>query len=85
MEQEMWLTRNMDKSLYLSVGDKPIKQISMWSISVQADFVVLDSCLFPEVKWSDEEPTKVKLVIEKQYGKDKGNTTKCTTANTEID
>ena len=21
--------------------------------------------LFPEVKWSDEEPTKVKLVIEK--------------------
>lgn len=65
MEQEMWLTRNMDKSLYLSVGDKPIKQISMWSISVQADFVVLDSCLFPEVKWSDSEPTKVKLVIEK--------------------
>ena len=61
----MWLTRNMDKSLYLSVGDKPIKQISMWSISVHADFVVLDSCSFPEVQWSDDEPTKVKLVIDK--------------------
>lgn len=55
----------MDKSLYLSVGDKPIKQISMWSISVHADFVVLDSYLFPEVQWPDKEPTKVKLVIDK--------------------
>ena len=65
MEQEMWLTRNMDKSLYLSVGDKPIKQFSKWSISVHADFVELNRCLFPEVQWSDDEPTKVKLVIDK--------------------
>ena len=27
--------------------------------------IQIDSILFPEVKWSDGEPTKVKLVIEK--------------------
>ena len=63
--KEMWLTRNMNKSLYLSVGDKPIKRFSMWSISEHADFIILDRCLFPEVKWSDNEPTKVKLIIDK--------------------
>ena len=39
--------------------------------------------------FSESEPfvvnREVKLVIEKQYGKGKVNTTKCTNANTEID
>ena len=65
MEREMWLTRNMGKRLYLSVGDKPIKQSFLWSISAHADFMELDRCLYPEVQWSDDEPTKVKLILEK--------------------
>ena len=28
-------------------------------------WIILDEDLFPEVQWSDEEPTKVKLIINK--------------------
>ena len=49
------------------------------------DYIKLGSKLFPEIQWSDDEPTKVKITIEKQYGKDKDNTTKCANANMEID
>lgn len=29
------------------------------------EILMIGSSIFPEVKWSDEEPTKVKLVIDK--------------------
>ena len=37
----------------------------MWTVSRHIDFIELDSELFPEVQWSDDEPTKIKLIIEK--------------------
>lgn len=62
---EMWLTRDEDNTLGLSIRDKPIKQKTMWTISNNTLFIKLDSSRYPEVQWSDKEPTKVKLVIDK--------------------
>lgn len=67
-EIEMWLARDEDNSLYLYIRNKPSKGFSEWSLKIGAriyDVVNLNDSLFPEVKWSDDEPTKVKLVIEK--------------------
>ena len=64
-KRQMWLTRDKDDSLFLSVGDKPVKRKIDWSIPVYSYCFEIDYTLFPEVNWSDKEPTKVKLVIDK--------------------
>ena len=64
-EIEMWLARDFDDTLQLIIGVKPVKLQFMWGYRMDGDSIELDSSLFPEVKWSDEEPTKVKLVIDK--------------------
>ena len=64
MEQEMWLARDKNDDLYLFIDGKPEKVENLW-LNVDADFIQIDSRLFPEVKWSDEDPTKVKLVFDK--------------------
>ena len=69
MEQEMWLARDKDENLFLYIGSIPIKNRldNVWvAKEVRITYaMLLDKDLFPEVKWSDNEPTKVKLVIEK--------------------
>ena len=63
---EMWLARDADGSLYLYYGyEEPYKDKTHWD-SLTSDYLELDNDMFPEVKWSDDEPTKVKLVIEKK-------------------
>ena len=62
--EEMWLARDSDNFLYLYVGTKPEKNDFIWN-SLSAGVIRLDSNSFPEVQWEDEEPTKVKLVIDK--------------------
>ena len=62
--EELWLARDSDNFLYLYVGIKPDKHEFIWK-SLSADVIKLDNSLFPEVQWTDEEPTKVKLVIDK--------------------
>ena len=72
-EIEAWLARDEDNALWLIIGGKPVKLPTpliyppngMWGYPSNANSMELNSCLFPEVKWSDDEPTKVKLVIEK--------------------
>ena len=64
MEQEMWLARDEDGLLYLFYGRKPVKTEHSW-YNWSRDYYRIKESLFPEVKWSDEEPTKVKLVIDK--------------------
>ena len=70
MEQEIWLTmelylaRDKSGSLYLYKG-KPVKYSTFWMLLLSKSMIQLNNSLFPEVKWSDEEPTKVKLVIDK--------------------
>lgn len=61
--KEMWLARDKDGSLYLFIGGKPNKYSCTWQNSMAKEIVMIDNSLFPEVQWSDEEPIKVKLVI----------------------
>ena len=67
--EEMWLARDKDGSLFLYIGGIPIKNRSdnVWIAKELriTDAMLLDKDLFPEVQWSDNEPTKVKLVINK--------------------
>ena len=59
---EAWVARDKDGKLYL-YRDRPIKDKFIW---YSPGFnLLLASASFPEVQWTDEEPTKVKLVIEK--------------------
>ena len=62
---ERWLARDKDGTLCLHIGQEPPKKCkTIWDDDYD-NFIELDGSLFPEVKWSDEEPTKVKLVIDK--------------------
>ena len=61
-EMEAWVARDKDGKIYL-YRYKPIKDKFVW-YSPGFSFV-LASASFPEIKWSDDEPTKVKITIEK--------------------
>lgn len=65
-EIELWAARDTDGSLYLYTN-KPIKKKSAWVVQEynMGCFLRLDDESFAEIKWSDDEPTKVKLVIDK--------------------
>ena len=63
-EIEIWLARDEDESLYLYYGQKPVKGSYSW-YNGTTGYCEIKKSSFPEVQWSDEEPTKVKLVIEK--------------------
>ena len=53
MEQEMYVARDKTNDLYLYIGYAPEKDNKeIWTVN---------SNLFPEVKWTDEKPTKVRL------------------------
>ena len=62
---EVWLARDEDESLYLYYGQKPVKGLYSWLFNGTIDFCNIKKSLFPEVQWSDDEPTKVKLEIVK--------------------
>lgn len=61
-EIELWAARDMDGKLFL-YRLKPLKGLTEWYSPGFS--LVLASASFPEVKWSDEEPTRVKITIEK--------------------
>lgn len=61
----MYIVRDKDGTLYVFFN-KPVKS-DIWKIwqsriDYPRDYFKLDSSLFPEVKWEDEEPTEVELV-----------------------
>ena len=60
---EAWVARDDNGSLYM-YPDKPKKMSDSW-YSQKVGFMKLDDSLFPGVQWSDEEPTKVKIIIDK--------------------
>ena len=62
IEIEAWAARDEGGMLYL-YRDKPIKDKFVWYSPGFS--LVLASASFPEIKWSDDEPTKVKITIEK--------------------
>lgn len=61
----MWIARDKDNELRI-FENKPTKGAEYW-LSSWANNVygTLPDEYFPEVKWEDDEPTKVKLVIDK--------------------
>ena len=62
---ERWVARDEDGTLCVYFSENPPKkEETVWGADYDT-FVEIDGSLFPEVKWSDAEPTKVKLVIEK--------------------
>lgn len=64
-EVEMWLARDADGLLELYIGGKPNKHTYTWQTPMAEEIIMIDNSLFPEVKWTDEEPTKVKIIIDK--------------------
>ena len=62
IEIELWAARDMDGKLFL-YRDKPIKDKFVWYSPGFS--LVLASASFPEVKWSDKEPTRVSITIKK--------------------
>ena len=64
MEEEMWLARDKDGEIAMS-KNKPFKDKREEQWSLGGGFEFLPENWFPEVQWSDDEPTKVKLVIDK--------------------
>lgn len=59
------LARDKNNRLFLYIDKNgPKKGYDYWSCD-DGDCMELDYSLFPEVKWSDAEPTKVRLVIDK--------------------
>ena len=61
-EIELWAARDKSGTLYL-YRNKPTKDMFEWySLGFS---LALGRTPFPEIKWSDEEPTRVKLTIEK--------------------
>ena len=62
---EMWLARDEDGNLHLhSTNPRKNTMMGMWE-SLELCPLLIYSDNFGEIKWSDEEPTKVKLVIDK--------------------
>ena len=62
--EEMWLARDRDEELWL-FSQKPSKLKGSWAGILGTRRGELPGIMFPEVKWSDDEPTKVKLEIVK--------------------
>lgn len=55
-----WMARDKDGELCIGTTP-PIKQGNMW---VGFDeYMILDKSRFPQVQWSDEKPTTVKITI----------------------
>ena len=61
-EIELWAARDMDGKLFL-YRLKPIKDLTVWYSPGFS--LLLASASFPEIQWSDEEPTRVSITIKK--------------------
>ena len=54
-----------DGTLFLYLRE-PQKVIGQWTApDLHLGYIKLGDASFPEIKWSDDEPTKVKITIEK--------------------
>lgn len=65
IELEGWVARDEDGELYL-YKDKPLSGSEQWHenpVSITG-LIELRKEWFPEVQWSDEEPTRVSITIK---------------------
>lgn len=64
-EIQAWVARDEEGMLYLYLRE-PQKVTEQWTApDLHLGYIKLGDTMFPEVQWSDKEPTKVKLVIDK--------------------
>ena len=63
---DSWIARDMSGMLYLYVGNKPPQKKDTYWMTGDGDCAEMGSDLFQEVKWSNDEPTKVKLLIDNE-------------------
>lgn len=64
---KMHLARNKDGHLFLYLN-KVKKGRTMWGIESNQR-LLLSTDDYPEVKWEDEEPTEVELIIKENNGR----------------
>lgn len=62
---DLFLARDKNNSLFLYFDNNVPKKAENYWMCDDGDCMEIDGNLFTNVKWSDEEPTKVKLVIDK--------------------
>lgn len=62
--EELYIARDKNGALYL-YEEKPYKPTQDYWTASSLNYFSIDDNLFPEVKWEDEETTKVKLEITK--------------------
>ena len=63
--EEMWLARDKNGLLWMYIGDsKPEKKGEQWC-SGKDKCVLLGYHVLQEVQWSDEEPTRLGILIDK--------------------
>ena len=63
--EEMWIARDKNGLLWMYIGDsKPEKKGEQW-VAGKDKCVLLGYHVLQEVQWQDEEPTKLKLMIDK--------------------
>ena len=60
-EIELWAARDKDGKIFLYLW-KPIKDKFVWYSPVFS--LALGRTPFPEIKWSDDEPTKVSITMK---------------------
>lgn len=57
----MWIARDKD-GILVFYYNKPVKGINEWFPMLEDEkYVEVDSNIFPEVQWSDEEPRELIL------------------------
>ena len=63
---KLYVERDKNGMLYLYT-DEVIKRDDCWTCSYPDEKMVeIDNKLFPNVKWEDNEPTEVELIIKKK-------------------
>lgn len=66
VEDGLWVARDKNGNLFL-YAEKPPKtpNVGVWGRGRMGsnDYYFIPKNLLPSIKWADEEPTKVKLVI----------------------
>ena len=65
-EMEAWIARDEDGTLFL-YKDKPFRGSEQWHENpvLFTGLIELRREWFPEIKWSDDEPTRVSITIKK--------------------
>ena len=65
IELEGWVARDEDGRLFLLLIE-PQKATGQWSApDLHLGYIKLGDSMFSEIQWSDDEPTRVKITIEK--------------------